>query len=166
MDKNKSIEHVGPLDPSLPTSPFLASGPEPGDQLPVNRVAGPGCYYNGKAYPTGATICLNGNQYRCNEGSWINLEETCSSPLQVFPTQVTLTSSTPAAPVSVHVWEGDSPLIDAQSRDPEVAQVEPFNANSPAFFTVLRTGNGNTTVKFSLSAQPENFVRIVVECKD
>jgi hypothetical protein len=67
----KNIEKVGAIDPTKHTSAVNMEG------IPPTRTDV--CYWNGQAYPPGATICANGLQMRC---------ETLSTP--------------PGAPVIAH----------------------------------------------------------------
>lgn len=81
----EKLEHVGPVDPTLKTSPIVeddseeqadssessveAKSPEP--QPPI-------CWYNGKEYSPGAEICAAGWRMQCqSSGYWRKFGGKC-----------------------------------------------------------------------------------------
>lgn len=39
------------------------------------------CSYNGSTYSDGSVICMNGNEYRCDDGSWVSLGTSCNEEI-------------------------------------------------------------------------------------
>ncbi|MCX6156249.1 MAG: DUF1496 domain-containing protein [Candidatus Kapabacteria bacterium] len=40
---------------------------------------GNSCVYDGKTYSEGSVVCMNGWEYRCNDGSWDSLGTSCGN---------------------------------------------------------------------------------------
>ena len=67
----KPSEPIGETD--QPDSPFLDS---PGEETGRAKAEAT-CYYQGKQYKKGATICWGGKVHECGDNGWINIGKKC-----------------------------------------------------------------------------------------
>jgi hypothetical protein len=65
-----TIEQVGDVDPSKKTSEIVEGEPESPDKRAI-------CWFNGKQYGTGASICSSGQRLWCDGGGVWRYQGTC-----------------------------------------------------------------------------------------